>query len=833
MGRVATYASSSNNRKVSPDDGGISSTMVKTPNFESRRPSRHPSASLVKDKRSSRLEKELDPADMAGGGGREEEARRQKEERRSTPPQQDKKKKLAEAVAPSSLPQTQILVPYCDPQQQRQKEKSSHFSRPREDPPDVHDLRHGRWRSRRGTGLDPDGDDENRDDRNENIKSVTSKNANNSRRRQHGPATGNGGTRRKNQHQDDSSSVGSSQESSDDKDERRSRRKTSPSPPPRSPTSIVYPQLDNGNFDFTDTEANLGTSQLTFRGKDPPDGSRGRDPTTAGDDASGIHALDVIPADPPSSSWERDRRRMSKGGGGGHSSKMIQKSIDEKRRSRRRSSGKRNSEKLSSSAAATVATSATGMTGKDNLATASANANVNGKGGDDNDKSTKKETTDRSKTKKEKKKKEIRGILKKKSANPPPIAYFGGTFPSTANDVSLGMNAGAVTSSSSSGSEDDDARQCEHANEADNEPIVIHVGKINDGGEKKVKTSSRATTGKKQSNSHKSSSSKKPKSKSKQRQRHDDGNDGDDESVGVRSIGTKSGLRQGRFAAANAAAASKVDKNKFDSFSDDEKLDEDEMKLYGGGNGDVDDTFSEKEDENDDNDDDIVMEDDKSFRSDNHSLDRSSSSSGSKNGGNEKKHSSGINKLDEGASTLFDCTSSSYEDPVPITSPPDTETSPFDRTRSHFLRTADLGMTQDTIFAQQFLEHPTDIPEPHYHHPTPHPPPGVQFHIDENWISVDDGKGGHSPIAPQAVDALINMGYRVASDPMMWTPTVKTRKFMTEKRLRFDDIPIPGPLEEGEGGPGDGEFRFCVALSKYLFMSVKGRRLCSIILIIY
>ncbi len=40
----------------------------------------------------------------------------------------------------------------------------------------------------------------------------------------------------------------------------------------------------------------------------------------------------------------------------------------------------------------------------------------------------------------------------------------------------------------------------------------------------------------------------------------------------------------------------------------------------------------------------------------------------------------------------------------------------------------------------------------------------------------------------------------------MWTPTVKTRKFMTERRLRFDDIPIPGPLDEGEGGPGDGEF---------------------------
>jgi hypothetical protein len=100
----------------------------------------------------------------------------------------------------------------------------------------------------------------------------------------------------------------------------------------------------------------------------------------------------------------------------------------------------------------------------------------------------------------------------------------------------------------------------------------------------------------------------------------------------------------------------------------------------------------------------------------------------------------------------------------------------FDRDHSHFLRTADLGMTQDTIFAQQFLDNSNDSPEPHFHHPTPHPPPGVQFHVDENWICVDDGKGNHSPIAPQAVDGLAVMAYQAANDPMMWTPTNITRK---------------------------------------------------------
>jgi hypothetical protein len=37
----------------------------------------------------------------------------------------------------------------------------------------------------------------------------------------------------------------------------------------------------------------------------------------------------------------------------------------------------------------------------------------------------------------------------------------------------------------------------------------------------------------------------------------------------------------------------------------------------------------------------------------------------------------------------------------------------------------------------------------------------------------------------------------------MWTPISKTRKYMTEKGLRFDDVPIPGPSDDGVGAPGD------------------------------
>lgn len=80
---------------------------------------------------------------------------------------------------------------------------------------------------------------------------------------------------------------------------------------------------------------------------------------------------------------------------------------------------------------------------------------------------------------------------------------------------------------------------------------------------------------------------------------------------------------------------------------------------------------------------------------------------------------------------------------------------------------------------------------------------GMKFNIDENWVTITDGKGSYSPIAPQVVDALVATGYRSATDHQMWTPTKKSRKYMTEKRLTFDSLPIPGPLYEGEGGAHD------------------------------
>jgi len=239
---------------------------------------------------------------------------------------------------------------------------------------------------------------------------------------------------------------------------------------------------------------------------------------------------------------------------------------------------------------------------------------------------------------------------------------------------------------------------------------------------------------------------------------------GDDDSIAIKSVGTakSGGLRSGKYATVNQMAAWKQGED--NDSDDDEEGDHtytgvSELTPYSGADGD----FNSHSD----------------FEG-NYKYDAK--------GKPIKRHNSDDDGDDDGSTLQSIATNTNTH---------------FDRSKSHFLRTADLGLTQDTIFAEQFLDDANQKVEPHYHIPSLHPPPGVQFHIDENWVCLDDGKGSHSPIAPQAVDALVAMGYRAACDPMMWTPTSKTRKYMTEKKLRFDDMPIPGPLDEGDGGVDD------------------------------
>ena len=149
------------------------------------------------------------------------------------------------------------------------------------------------------------------------------------------------------------------------------------------------------------------------------------------------------------------------------------------------------------------------------------------------------------------------------------------------------------------------------------------------------------------------------------------GDDADDDSEVLslfedRSVSTaKSGLRSGRFAEANAAAAAAAAGSTLDTIDDDDSSSDDEY---------------------------------------------------------DHEHSTNASPELKKRSNSVDLNTS-------FPSLLDEDENRFDRNNSHFMRSSDLGLTQDTIFAEQFLDNPESKPEPHYHHPSPHPPPGVQF----NW----------------------------------------------------------------------------------------------------
>ena len=90
--------------------------------------------------------------------------------------------------------------------------------------------------------------------------------------------------------------------------------------------------------------------------------------------------------------------------------------------------------------------------------------------------------------------------------------------------------------------------------------------------------------------------------------------------------------------------------------------------------------------------------------------------------------SANINTIsDDDSSTIISVISAGSD--YSSTSDDEPDSFQFDRNKCHFIRTSDLGLTQDTIFAEQFLDDPTSSPEAHYHHPTPAPPPGKSLSL--------------------------------------------------------------------------------------------------------
>jgi hypothetical protein len=114
-----------------------------------------------------------------------------------------------------------------------------------------------------------------------------------------------------------------------------------------------------------------------------------------------------------------------------------------------------------------------------------------------------------------------------------------------------------------------------------------------------------------------------------------------------------------------------------------------------------------------------------------------------------------------------------------ISEPPlTTATTPvvFTRRLSSFLRVADLQMDETmSLHANENLnEHSNSNEHPNFHHVAINPPPGMAEDPLERWVVLDDGAGGHAPIAPFAVRALAKIGYESALNQSMWTPDHKT-----------------------------------------------------------
>lgn len=104
--------------------------------------------------------------------------------------------------------------------------------------------------------------------------------------------------------------------------------------------------------------------------------------------------------------------------------------------------------------------------------------------------------------------------------------------------------------------------------------------------------------------------------------------------------------------------------------------------------------------------------------------------------------SANINTIsDDDSSTIISVISAGSD--YSSTSDDEPDSFQFDRNKCHFIRTSDLGLTQDTIFAEQFLDNPSSTIEAHYHHPTPAPPDDDKKSVIRSEMLLSDNH--HSP----------------------------------------------------------------------------------------
>lgn len=129
------------------------------------------------------------------------------------------------------------------------------------------------------------------------------------------------------------------------------------------------------------------------------------------------------------------------------------------------------------------------------------------------------------------------------------------------------------------------------------------------------------------------------------------------------------------------------------------------------------------------------------------------SSSSSQDSGGSSVASTVTTAAADDAASCISCTADNV-----VVSPPETTTTNATN-ETYGAKIVDNDISESEVFAANFSYAAVD------------PPPGVEHDPNEKWIALDDGEGAHSPMAPLAVNALAQVGYKnCVLNQDMWTP---------------------------------------------------------------
>lgn len=133
----------------------------------------------------------------------------------------------------------------------------------------------------------------------------------------------------------------------------------------------------------------------------------------------------------------------------------------------------------------------------------------------------------------------------------------------------------------------------------------------------------------------------------------------------------------------------------------------------------------------------------------------------------------------------------------------------FNRSSSSFLRVSDLNLegnapslTMSTSSSSEaFDDHYSEVTNsyPNFHHPAADPPPGVSHDPREQWIALDNGDGGHAPIAPFAVEALVQSARSLSGSESKWNPDSNTARWIDQNHNGWDKCTWRPPNEDVNG----------------------------------